>query len=185
MDSLRECSGGGSSSSRSSSSSGKNKEQWNVLLITDTNFPGGALANSIGGTKFSLPQRYCFNQGIDMYVGLESAMNHGFTNGSSELQRYVVMSLENMVHSVVPFVLAAHSCTYDEVNDIPIGKGKQDFTHRDRLLALNQQHHAMLASEVARRASITQGLWSLFSSLRLLRLMCLSALAQGLALFDR
>jgi hypothetical protein len=52
MDSLRECSGGGSSSSRSSSSSGKNKEQWNVLLITDTNFPGGALANSIGGTKF-------------------------------------------------------------------------------------------------------------------------------------
>jgi hypothetical protein len=53
MDSLRECSGGGTSSSSSSSSSssrrGKNKEQWNVLLITDTNFPGGALANSIGG----------------------------------------------------------------------------------------------------------------------------------------
>ena len=104
------------------------------LHLCDSGLPVGSLAHS---------------------SGLESAVQSGFvTNDTESLTKYIVISLEQIIAQFLPFVDAAHQLTAQSFPN-------QSFNY-DRFLILDNRCNLILSTnEVAHRASISQGIYSL------------------------
>lgn len=114
---------------------------WVTWILSDSAFPSGALAVS---------------------QGLESAAQHGLVCSAASLRRFFAVSLEQAALQMLPFVLSSHhhagsNPTSGECDDE--GRSNRQID-RSSVVLLDAYCHAMLSSEVARRASISQGMLS-------------------------
>ena len=110
-----------------------NKEFWLISQITDSGFPGGALAHS---------------------QGLESALFHGFLKSlkdepEKELLKFVNMSLIQVNSQLIPILLDTWKLSYN------ININCNEWLKNISLI--DEKCHLALNNNVSRRASINQG----------------------------
>lgn len=105
------------------------EEFWLAMHITDSAFPGGALANS---------------------QGLESAVYHGLVckNDRDSLKSFINLTLEQAKSLMLPFVRTSHQLHKHPAKE---EKGRSNFG------ALDNLYHCMQSNEISRRSSTNQG----------------------------
>jgi urease accessory protein len=106
----------------------REEEFWLAMHITDSAFPGGALANS---------------------QGLESAVYHGLVCKSDKesMKSFINLTLEQAKSLMLPFVRTSHQLHMYSEKEV---KGRH-FRELDNL------YHCMLSNEISRRSSTNQG----------------------------
>lgn len=117
-------------------------EMWIAFQICDSSFPGGSFAHSLG---------------------LESALQHRLVDGSSSsLDSFVSMALEQANAQFVPLVSAAHNEYYSDHQNSTFQDSSVIYS-LEALIHIDAQCHISLTNEVARRSSINQGLFQLYT----------------------